>query len=117
MFLKIIHKSEASYLSVCVVIRKEVVLNRLEDLLALSICTQNFLVPDIIMEGFKIEQKAEQSVRSLTTSLLIGNQMSNQTNLTSKNNYSYGYTWLKNIIREASCLNNVYVCNTHMAKP
>ena len=66
MFLKIIHKSEAS---ICAVTKKEVVLNRLEDLLALNICAQNFSVPKIIMESFKIEQKVEQRIKSLTTSL------------------------------------------------
>ena len=54
MFLKVIHKSEASV--ICVVIRKEVILNRLEDLLALNICAQNFSMSEIIVEGFKIEQ-------------------------------------------------------------
>ena len=43
--------------AICVVIRKEVVPNRLEDLLALSnIYAQNFSVSEIIMEGFKTEQ-------------------------------------------------------------
>ena len=32
------------------------ILNRLEDLLALNICAQNFSVSEIKMEGFKIEQ-------------------------------------------------------------
>ena len=55
MFLKIIHKSEASF--VCVLIRKEVILNRLEDPFALNVCAQNFSMSEIIVEGFKIEQK------------------------------------------------------------
>ena len=31
-------------------------MNRLEDLLALNICAQNFSVSEIVMEGFKIDQ-------------------------------------------------------------
>ena len=41
---------------ICVVMRKEVILNRLEELLALNICTKNFSASEILMEGFKNEQ-------------------------------------------------------------
>ena len=41
---------------ICVVMRKEVILNRLEELLALNICTKNFLASEILMEGFKNKQ-------------------------------------------------------------
>ena len=41
---------------ICVVTRNEVIMNPLEDLLALNICAQNFSVSEIIMEGFKIDQ-------------------------------------------------------------
>ena len=49
-------------------------MNRLEDLLALSICAQYFLVPEIVLEGFKIEQKAEQS-KILGNIIIIGTQL------------------------------------------
>ena len=48
IFLRIINNSEPSY-QCCY-------LNRLEDLLALSICVQNFSVSEILVEGFKTEQ-------------------------------------------------------------
>ena len=51
MFFKIIHKSEAS----CVIVRKELILNQLEAILALTICVQTFSVLEIIVECFKIE--------------------------------------------------------------
>ena len=40
----------------CVVIRKEVILNRFEDPLELNICAQNFSASKTVMGGFKIEQ-------------------------------------------------------------
>ena len=59
MLLKIILKSEAIYQSDAIylfVTRNEVIMNPLEDLLALNICAQNFSVSEIIMAGFKIDQ-------------------------------------------------------------
>ena len=41
---------------ICVVVRKQVILNRLEDLLALNPCAQNSSMSKVIVEGFKIEQ-------------------------------------------------------------
>ena len=55
MFFKVIHKQV-----ICVVIKKEVILNWLEDLLALNICAQNLWVSEIIVEGFKIEQSRKK---------------------------------------------------------
>lgn len=49
-------------------------MNRLEDLLALSICAQCFLVTDIVLEGFGTEQKLEQS-KILGSIIVIDNQL------------------------------------------
>ena len=59
MFLKIIHKSKASF--ICILIRKEVILNLLEYLLALNVCVQNLPMSEIIVEDFKIEQSRKNS--------------------------------------------------------
>ena len=40
--------------------QKEVIMNRLEDLLALNFCAQFFSVWDILMDGFKTEQSKEK---------------------------------------------------------
>ena len=56
MFLKVRKLSTNQKQVVCVDNRKEVILNRLEDLLALNICAQNVSVSEIIMEDLKIEQ-------------------------------------------------------------
>ena len=118
MFLKIIHKSEVSF--ICVLIRKKVILNRLEDLFALNICAQNFSVLEIIVKVSRLS-KAEQS-KILGNIIVIGKQLSSQITeyqktatlktafFLKKTSYFYGYTWLENILA-ANCLN--IVCNTH----
>ena len=77
-----------------VVIREEVVLNRLKDLLACNICAQDFSVPEIIMEGFKIEQKVEQS--KIHDNILIINRATKQTGYQKTARYSYSSISLKN---------------------
>ena len=59
MLLKIILKSESIYQTEAIYLcytKNEVIMNRLEDLLALNICAQNFSVSEIVMEDFKIDQ-------------------------------------------------------------
>ena len=80
-----------------VVNREEVVLNRLEDLLACNICAQDFSVSEIIMKGFKIEQKVEKSKTHGYNA--YNNQMRNETNWINKKKlprYSYSSISLKN---------------------
>ena len=62
--LKIIHRSEASYL--CCYQKRNCT-----ESIGRYFSTQCLYqkLPEIITEGFKIEQKAKQSIRSLTTSL------------------------------------------------
>ena len=76
---------------------KKYVLNRLEDLLARNICAQNFSVSEIIMKGFRVEQKAEQSKIHYNIVVIYPNQLqlSNQTNWISKDSYSYSSISLK----------------------
>lgn len=73
------HKSKASHMCS---IRKEVILNLLEDFLTLCICAQNFYISYIKYYSVRFQYWAEQNkVRSLKTSLEQVNSTSQLDNL------------------------------------
>ena len=73
MLFEIIHKPEASYLC-CY--RKKIILNRLEDFLALNFCAQILSMSEIIVKFSRLS-KVEQS-KILDNIIVIGIQLSNQ---------------------------------------